>query len=127
MSQKNVEIVRQAIELLVGGDVDGAAEMFHPRAQLEMALGTFEGREGLRRWQAEVRETLGDYALSEREFLEAGDLVVMLARARGRGQTSGLDVDQELGWVLEVEAGQIVSAKNYRSQAAALKAAGLSD
>jgi ketosteroid isomerase-like protein len=126
VSREYVEIVRRASELLAAGDVDAAAEMFHPDARLEMALGTFVGRQGLKRWQAEVRETLGNYEFLEQDYLDAGDVVVILARVHGRGQSSGLDVDQELGWVMVVQDGLIVSSKNYRSPHEALEAAGLS-
>jgi ketosteroid isomerase-like protein len=119
-----VEIARQVRDLLVAGDVDAAAELFHPNAELRMRLGTFRGREGLKEWQQDVHHYLGDYEFSGDEYIEAGDSVVHIATVRARGRDVGLEIEQEIGYVLKIDDGKVVAAAAYPSKEEALKAAG---
>ena len=125
MSEANVALARRLIHLLIAGDAAAAAESFHPDAELRMRLGTYTGHEGLAEWQRDVEEYLGEYEFLDSQLIDAGDTVVHLARVRAHGQSSGLEIEQDFGFVLRFDAGKVVAAASYPSRAEALKAAGL--
>ena len=61
------------------------------------------------------------------EIRDLGETVVLLAGMHTRGSESGVDLDQEVGYVMEFEAGLLRRSSAYRSAEAALEAAGLSE
>ena len=61
------------------------------------------------------------------ELVEAGDKVVALIRARGRGRESGVVIDQRLPSVWTVRGGRVVRVRGYREAGDARDAAGLSE
>ena len=125
MSEPNVELARRLTELLMADDPQGAAEYFSPDAELRMRLGTYSGHEGVAQWARDVREFLGDYEFTQSEYIDGGGVVVHLARVRATGQTGGLEVEQDFGFVMWFEEGKVTSAASYPNRAEALEAAGL--
>jgi uncharacterized protein len=92
-----------------------------------LLAGTFRGHEGVKEFFEHLRESFDEIHIELDELIDAGDSVVLLARNRNRGRSSGLTVEQPTGWVIEVRGGQIVKSRLYFRPAEALEAAGLSD
>jgi ketosteroid isomerase-like protein len=61
------------------------------------------------------------------EFFDAGDRVVVFARAVGKGKASGLEVAQDEAHVWTVRDGKLQLCVSYVDRAEALRAAGLSE
>ena len=81
---------------------------------------TYEGRDvlfemyalWLREWGSLRREPIG--------FIDRGETIVVLGRERVRGESSGLEVDRELGQVMRLRGAAVAEQWEYRSWAEAL-------
>jgi ketosteroid isomerase-like protein len=90
-------------------------------------MGTeFRGHEGLRRFFNEWVGNLGVRGEME-AVLEAGDRVVVIARAQGAGDASGAPATIRSGQVYSFRDGRISAVDNYYEASEALEAAGLSE
>jgi uncharacterized protein len=84
MSEENVEIVKRFSRLFERGDRDEWREYFVPdvvwdTSASEMpAAGAYHGHEGVERWFRDWLETWADYEIAHREYIDAGDTVVVV-------------------------------------------------
>jgi len=84
MSKENVEVVREAFESFLGGDVEEAARVVDPEVEFHGTVGGLEeGRiaHGLSQavqtfWGEEDLEAWDERRLEAEEFIDAGDDVV---------------------------------------------------
>jgi ketosteroid isomerase-like protein len=68
-----------------------------------------------------------DLAIDVSEIRDLGDTVLALGRIRARGKTSGVDLDEAVGYVFEFDEGLIRKSRAYLDPSEALEAAGLSE
>jgi uncharacterized protein len=131
MSQENVELVQQMVNAWNRGDYDAARDFFDPDVEVEAALGadidgTYFGHAGLatlmRFWGA-----FGSFRSDIEKCIPAGDAVVTLLHHHATGKRSGIDVEMRNWHVYTVRNGKIVRFRQFRTEARALEAAGLSD
>ena len=61
------------------------------------------------------------------EFEDLGDAVLVTARYVGRGEGSGIEIDQNVATLYRLRDGKAVSMRDYTTRAEALEAAGLSE
>jgi ketosteroid isomerase-like protein len=73
-----------------------------------------------------ISEPFDDLRVEPREFIEAGDEIVVIFRARGRGKGSGIPLDVELAHVFTFREGNVQVMRAHTSKASALEAVGLS-
>ena len=130
MSQKNVEIVRQAYERLNRGDVEGIVELCDDDFLMDMSgrvfnPDTYEGHAGIRRFYAGVRDAWQSYRWNVEETHVAGDSVVAMLHCQGQSREGGPGVDWRVAWLWQLRRGKAVAVWFYREQAKALEAAGL--
>jgi ketosteroid isomerase-like protein len=130
MSQKNVEIVLAAFDAWNRGDHDAfvdlwgeEAEFWPFRAQLEGRA--YRGRDGLRRFIAEVAGDWEELRFQVDEMRDAGEQMAGRGRFRARGKASGVEVDAPFGFVGGVRDKKVVYARFFSDPADALEAAGL--
>jgi hypothetical protein len=85
----------------------------------EVAVGTFEGREGMSTWFRTITKYLVDYEIVDAEYIDAGDGVVVnnVMRARG-GRTSLATQDQF--YLLLFRDGRVIRVSRHASGAEAL-------
>jgi ketosteroid isomerase-like protein len=133
MSEENVEIVRRSMEAVNEGDIDRAFSFADPGAELHSAIiggaegRTYRGLAGFRQWYTDAMESFTDLRTELTEFRDLGDRVLAFGRIRARGRESGLQLDQETGWVVTFRRGRVVKAEGFLSRAEAVQAAGLSE
>jgi ketosteroid isomerase-like protein len=133
MSEENVQIVRRSVEAVNEGDIDRALSLADPEAELHSAIiGGAEGRayrghKGFRQWYTDVMETFTELRTELTEFRDFGDRVVAFGRIRALGRESGLQLDEETGWVFTIRRGRILRAEGFLSRDEALEAAGLAE
>ncbi len=132
MSQENEEIARQGTEAFNRHDVEAFQALFSADAELVTLRAALEGTSY--RGPDAVAEAFRDFDESWEELhfdveevRSAGDHVVEIARLRGRGRASGVDVEMPLALLLEFRAGKIAYFRAYIEVADALEAAGLSE
>src|SRR5262249_56970127 len=102
MSRENVEVVREAIELMNQTALDGVSprlvEVFARDVEIDMTRrvfnpDTYRGHEGLQRLGREIREVWEEFQITPERFADAGDRVVVIETRRGRGRGSGVEVE----------------------------------
>ena len=132
MSQEDVEGFRKAVAGYNRGDIGPMLEITHPDAEWYPFTAavegdeTYHGREGIRRWWANVEATFDRVDASVDDFRELGDQLLALGHLRARFR-SGVTLDTEIAWLLRFRDGLAVWGHAYQSHAEALKAAGLED
>jgi ketosteroid isomerase-like protein len=147
MSQENVEIVRDAFEVIygsvsrptttgasIGRDRERAAELIDSNVEMHGTVGgLWEGRiarglpEILDSLMAEDLEAWEERRLDPQSFLHISDLVVVLMHEYRRGKASGIEVETDTAVVFTVRQGRVTRVQGYLDQASALEAAGLSE
>jgi ketosteroid isomerase-like protein len=146
MSQENVEIVRDAFEVIygsasqptatgasIGQDRERAAELFDPNVEMHGTVGgLWVGRvarglpEILDSFMAEDLEAWEERRLDPQRFLHRTDLVVVLMHEYRRGK-GGVEVEADTAVVFTVRQGRVIRVQGYLDQATALEAAGLEE
>ena len=135
MSRENVEIMRRTWEAFSRGDLAEAAEAFAGDVHFDVSRdvwgalvggGQYRGLEGLGAWLQDLYGAFEDFAMEAEEVIDAGDdQVITVLYARGRGRTSGIEVEHRPGGVSTVHGGKIVRLVWFPSRGEALEAAGL--
>ena len=126
MSQENVEVVREIYRLWEGGDFS-SSEWADPDIEFVSGAGPEEAvHRGIEAMAEAWREWLSaweDFKVEPREFIEAGDDVLVLTEFRGRGKASGISVDAMPGGsLLTFRDGKVVRLATYTDRAKALEA-----
>jgi len=140
MSRENVDLVRRAYEALAQHDPLGDwswffAEFAHEDLELRPAgtyLDAAPSYRGREEWAGFWRDfsSVWDewhYDRDAFEFFDAGDRVVVFARAVGTGKGSGVEVTLEEAHVWTVNGGKVELAVSYTDREEALRDAGLRD
>ena len=134
MSQENVELVREAFEAFLGGDVDKTARLIDPEVEFHGTVGGLQEGQ-IAHGQSEIDETFEaedleaweERRLEAEEYIDAGDNVVVLLHEYRRGRGSGVELEVKTGVVVAVSGGRVVRIQGYLDRGAALAAAGLSE
>ena len=130
MSRENVEIVRGWIGALNSGDVESILELADPDVQWwnredDPGPPVMRGHDAVRRGLAELAE-LAELQVEPKEFIEAGEYVVVTIHLVGHGRASGASfVDDEVH-VFRLRGGKVTEGREYHTKEEALRAAGLS-
>lgn len=129
MSQENVDVVLD--QFAATNERDFPRAMGHYAEDVELVVqsdasleaGTFSGRDAVGHWFGSWLKTFEPgYRFDIEEARDLGDLVFLNATHHGRGRTSGIDVQGEMGYLYTVRAGKIVRAELYRTPEDALRA-----
>ena len=129
MTQENVEIVRQVHEGWARGDFGVGADFVAPDFEWHQFPQAVEP--GTRRG-AEVGEALRNVfdvyenvRVEAREFIDAGDKVVVVGRTHATARGSGMQVENEVALVWTVRDGSLIRNEVFTDRREALEAAGL--
>jgi len=138
MSQENVEIVRRMYEAFNAGDHETSLSLMSPDIEYhELAgmpgagqgVGVYRGKEELAQWFGEFLGEWEDGFQSvpgEMTVLDDGQ-VLMVETWRGRGASSGVDVERTAVALYTIAEGQVTRLRYFSTKAEALEAAGLSE
>jgi ketosteroid isomerase-like protein len=138
VSQENVELVRRFYAELASASSprefeqrlsDDALSAFLdpgiewvPPPQSLLAVDSYRGFAGVRRFWLEFLSTWEEYRVEPREFDDAGDQVAVVVRIVGR--THGLEVDETRSSLLTIRAGRIARVQAFADPGGAREAAG---
>jgi ketosteroid isomerase-like protein len=132
MSQQNVASNRQAVEAGNRGDLDGWLAHFDPEIVWhgladEPDPGPFRGHQGLSALHARWRDLLPDLRLDVKEYIDAGEYVIVAGRFHGHTADSEAEVVNDEVFVNKCRDGKIVEVREFRTREEALEAVGLSE
>jgi ketosteroid isomerase-like protein len=132
MSQENVELVRRGYEAFARGDIEAVLELLDPDVDWQPAIApilgveTVRGREAVRRFfTQDLFEGFDEFRADPLSFEDFGDSILVMVRYTGRGERSGIEMDQTFATVYTLRDGKTVSMHDYSTRAEALEAAGL--
>jgi uncharacterized protein len=131
MSQENIEVVKAFTRRFEGGDRDEWREDFDSDVVLDTSAtempfaGVYHGHQGIERFFRDWLGTWKDYEIAHREYIDAGDAVVVVFHQSGTGRGSGVRTERDFFGVYELREAKVVRYRMYESRQEALEAAGL--
>jgi ketosteroid isomerase-like protein len=133
MSQENVELLRQTVDAINRGDIDGALENATDDFEVDWSNAIGPGRRGIYHGKDQARENwtsfaeaFGELQWDFEEIIEVDEsrvIAVNHVRAHGRGSGAAVDSISALLWT--INDGKARSVKLFQSKAEALEAVGL--
>ena len=131
MSRENVELAVDLFDRWTARDFDFLFESSLPDVEIysrfaSLGVEPFRGPDGVRQWVAEIEQSFGRFKVRTDEFVDLGDRVLVLGGIDLEGKASGVEIDQPMGWLLELRDGKLARMFFYSSHAEAREAAGLS-
>lgn len=125
MSEELVQLVEKGYEAWNSGDRNWVLD--HMAEDVEWITpeddpdpGTYVGHEGIEQYWSQWRAAVGQLSFKVEEMIDAGDSVVVVARRRGRGEHSGLEVSDRVIQVYEFEGDKCSRVREYYDRDAAL-------
>jgi ketosteroid isomerase-like protein len=124
-------VVREMYEAFNRGDYETSTAMLHDHVELHQAeaipdsdtyIGKQEFVRGLERWVSGFEP---GFQYGVEELIDADGVVFMRCLMRGRGRTSGVDLEQRIFNVWEVRDGKPFRLRVFFSEEEARRAAGL--
>jgi ketosteroid isomerase-like protein len=131
MSQENVEIVCRIFDGWSRGDFSVGADLMAPEFEWHQNPEAVEP--GSHRGAAiggaisKIFEVYENFRVEPEEYMDAGDKVVVTARAQGTGKGSGVELDETFAFVWTVHRGKLADLAVFGNRHDALEAAGLRD
>ncbi len=128
MSADRHQIIRDAFAAWNAGERDFNEETTHPEFVLHSALTSadFHGPDGFRSWTAEIDEQFERWSVEFEALEDAPDgRVLALGMIRFVGRSSGIESEQEAGWVFRFEGDRVIEMWNIPDHAAARREAGI--
>ena len=133
MSQRNVELVRaamadynekgpEAILALIDSDFVAVVP-----PSLSVEPDTYRGFEGMRRYFELWSEVMDDVRFLPKEFIDAGDRIVVPFRVVARSRETKLELEQHAVHVWTLRDGRALSVEAYPTKAEALRAVGIDE
>lgn len=128
MSEQDVELLRAGYEAFNAGELD--YNLLDPEVEWHnfptAPEPVFHGREGVRKWRANIADSFEELRIEPEEFIDVGDgRVVVVSTMRGRGKGSGVEVTAPLANVWTLRDGLAVLVRSYTDRAEALAEVGL--
>jgi ketosteroid isomerase-like protein len=130
MAPSDQEIVRQAFEAFISGDLDAALEFCDPEIVVHdpgRTGRTYRGRAELRGFWEEWLENWQEYRVEPQEFIEAGGEIFVHTVQTGQGKLSGIEIGQDLFHVFRVRDEKVVEYRIYADRDDALESMGDAD
>jgi ketosteroid isomerase-like protein len=129
MSRENVELVQVIHDAWSRGDFSVGTDLMAPDYEWQQHAEAVEpgAHQGVAIGGAirNIFEVYENFRIEPEEYVDAGDHVVVVARNRGTGRGSGVELDQRFAFVWTVRDDQLARLRVYQDRREALEAAGL--
>lgn len=132
MSEDKVAVLQRIYDEWAKGNVRAGLELLDPHVVYINRPGLVEattcyGLEEMQRWMRDFLSAWDEYASSAKEFIRAGDSVVVAVHHKGRGAGSGAMVEDDVFHVWTFRGDMVVRLETIGDRVEALEVAGLSE
>jgi ketosteroid isomerase-like protein len=123
--RRPADVFREMVDAFNEGGLETAVPYYHEDAVLvenpeSPEAGEYLGRDAVVGFLRRFLEDFDDFSMELAEFHDVGaDRLIAVARYRGRGRTSGAEVDASEAWLVSFRGRQIARAELHRDLAAA--------
>jgi ketosteroid isomerase-like protein len=123
--QAGVALVREIIEALNRGDVDGMLARMHPDFEWRPLEASpvervYRGREQVRRYVEDWRGTFESLRVELEDPIQVADCVVAVVRGHGRGRASGVELETRFCQVWTLRRGAAIAMEEHATREQAL-------
>ena len=129
MSRETVELHRRVLDAFNRRDLDGVLALMdgnvEANSQLVAIEGGYHGHDGIRRWWANLLDTLPDWTLEVVEVRDLGDSTLAVLRTTGHGAGSHIPIEQRAWNPATWREEKCVRWSSHETEAEALEAVGL--
>lgn len=130
MANDNVELARELFKQWSARNYDYLLAAAVPDVEIHSRFASlggepYRGEDGVRRWIAEIDASFGRFEVRTTDIRDLEDRVLVLGEILLEGRTSGIEMVQPMGWLLELRDGKLARMLFYSSHAEALEAAGV--
>ena len=118
----NLDLVRSIFQAWTHGDVEGVLrEHFEPTARLDLSENIFNpavyvGYEEIARQRREVNDVWEVFEVEVERLFEGDDAVVAFTHEHGRGEASGVEVDQDTAFLFRLRDSMVIEVRAYRDR-----------
>ena len=129
MSQRNVELLQEALAALDGGGVDALLPFIDPEYEftvppnMSIEPDTYRGHDGLRRYFESFYEVMSEVRLVPDEFIAVGNRVVVPMRLVARGKQTGIESEIRSAMVWRFRNDKLAGAEIFATLDEAMQAA----
>jgi uncharacterized protein len=121
MSQQNVDVVRRAYDAFSRGDLDEIFRIFDDSIAFNLAENSplYGGKPWVGRQEimdnvfGRIAQETENFTIVPEAIHDAGDVVVVQGRYKGRNLTTGLDIDVQVCHIWTVSNGRLVRMDQY--------------
>ena len=127
MSKQEIELLRHVYDDWANGDFFSGRDLLDDDLEFRMGGAYFKPARGRSAFEQQLHEFFGawtDYSIQAREFVDAGDKVLVECRQQGHGK-KGADVDARLFTVWTFRNQRVVGLEFFSDEQKARSAAGL--
>jgi ketosteroid isomerase-like protein len=131
MSQKTLELARQAMDALSRRDLPRLIALTDPEIEWYSFFaelteeGVYRGHDGTRRYLSDLDDAWEIVRADVDAGLALGDLALLVGRIHYRGRGSGAETESPVGWVLKFRNGKLLHFRAFREPQQALETVGL--
>jgi ketosteroid isomerase-like protein len=128
IQQRNVELTRVGFEAYDAGDYETLIELLDPDVEVHADSelingGDFQGHQGFTRWNAQWIDAWGEFRNELRSVEAVGERFILAeVHQVARGAGSGVDVEMDVCWAIEVVGIQVRRMHIYVSRDRAISA-----
>jgi ketosteroid isomerase-like protein len=129
VAESNVDLVRRANEAMNTGGVEALLPFIHPEFEVTTPPGlaaepdTYKGHDGLRRYFESFYEAMDRVEFIPEQFIAVGELTVVPMTLRARGRTTGIETEQHVVQIWELEGGKARRVRIFATLNEAVRAA----
>jgi ketosteroid isomerase-like protein len=133
MSQQNIDLLRSAMAAYNERGPEAILTLIDPDfvavipSSLSVEPDSYRGVEGMRRYFELWSEVMDEVRFLAKEFIDAGDRIVVPFRVVARSREAGLELDQHAVQVWTIRDGRALSVEAYPTKAEALRAVGIDE
>jgi uncharacterized protein len=128
----NAELVRDAFARWNSRDHESLLAQIDPDVEIVVASAQitggqpYRGHDGYREWIETMEDSFDLWEIFPEVFEERGDAVLVLGHMHLRGRGSGVELEQETGWIVNVRDGKMTRFQAFLSHEEARAAGGIS-